>query len=606
MELLRFELYDARANHTATNVARQQRFLEELNARLAATPAEVVREVEEFRAFITQPHRMRLHVACDVSRVPRPARVWIEQFAEAFVAATDAPFAVTPVTHAQALIKPGATIRRVRGASVAESSCGRFAVVHSSESSYLIQTTSCISSFTHKDYPAMMVAIEYLTALEGDFWKRIRGLGLAYSYKIRCSPESGLLRFSLGQATDVVAALLVARNIVNAYVEGKRQLSDVTLESIKSSVVFSLVSREANVEQSLFQSFKNALRGVVPGHNQRLVHQVTNVTKADVLRMLKVYFRQLFDPSSSTIAVTTAVSKRDGVLNGLEAAGYKLVNVGKLEDWFCVDMARRGAGRNRSIGGAASPDFEPEISPGNSVPGQPPPPRLPPLDSAQPVDSSLPSVDSSGGACSNGSGDKNPQAVPSPPSAQPGAPDADVLVREAVVNDNTNNNDDDDGDDNGDDNEGGWWGGVMRRLSGFALSPYGVALACGLAAAVTLSIVWARRRPGSGTSSSHSTGRGSKTSATRTNAGSQLDGSGGHGDGLPRSSSPVEAPSPTFASAGGPPVHYSTLHTSPSPPRLSLSATRVAPPHVSCFVSGCVVRPSFRGAVFAPPRPLFV
>ena len=58
-ELMRFELYDARSNHTATNIVRQQRFLDETNARLAATPAEVVREVEEFRAFMTQPHRMR-------------------------------------------------------------------------------------------------------------------------------------------------------------------------------------------------------------------------------------------------------------------------------------------------------------------------------------------------------------------------------------------------------------------------------------------------------------------------------------------------------------------------------------------------------------------
>ena len=33
------------------------------------------------------------------------------------------------------------------------------------------------------------MAIEYLTALEGPFWKNIRGLGLSYSYSITASPE---------------------------------------------------------------------------------------------------------------------------------------------------------------------------------------------------------------------------------------------------------------------------------------------------------------------------------------------------------------------------------------------------------------------------------
>ena len=32
-------------------------------------------------------------------------------------------------------------------------------------------------------------AQEYLTALEGPFWKQIRGLGLAYSYGISAAPE---------------------------------------------------------------------------------------------------------------------------------------------------------------------------------------------------------------------------------------------------------------------------------------------------------------------------------------------------------------------------------------------------------------------------------
>jgi hypothetical protein len=37
------------------------------------------------------------------------------------------------------------------------------------------------------DHASLLVAIEHLTALEGDFWVKLRGAGLTYSYSIRVS-----------------------------------------------------------------------------------------------------------------------------------------------------------------------------------------------------------------------------------------------------------------------------------------------------------------------------------------------------------------------------------------------------------------------------------
>ena len=160
----------------------------------------------------------RFHVACDVFRVDRPAAVWVEQFAQAFSDAE--PLPLEPVTHVQVrccvtrvctatlrvsrysccvaacrwrgqtLLKPTAGIVPIRGSTGGVTA--RLVALASSESSYLVQATACIRSFTHPDYPAIMVAIEYLTALEGDFWRNIRGLGLAYSYHIKCSVREEL------------------------------------------------------------------------------------------------------------------------------------------------------------------------------------------------------------------------------------------------------------------------------------------------------------------------------------------------------------------------------------------------------------------------------
>ena len=61
---------------------------------------------------------------------------------------------------------------------------------------------------------SLLVAIEYLTALEGDFWVKLRGAGLTYSYSIGDSTDSGLLKFSLFKCTDVPAAFETASNII--------------------------------------------------------------------------------------------------------------------------------------------------------------------------------------------------------------------------------------------------------------------------------------------------------------------------------------------------------------------------------------------------------
>lgn len=89
---------------------------------------------------------------------------------------------------------------------------------------------------------SLLVAIEYLTALEGDFWVKLRGAGLTYSYSIADSTDSELLKFSLFKCTDIPAAFETASNIIAEYASGKAEVSAVGLENAKASLAYQIIS----------------------------------------------------------------------------------------------------------------------------------------------------------------------------------------------------------------------------------------------------------------------------------------------------------------------------------------------------------------------------
>ena len=76
------------------------------------------------------------------------------------------------------------------------------------------------------------------------------------------------------------------------------------------------------VSQALTSFVNQALKGVPQNHNTDLLEKFQQVSKDDVLRVLRQYFLPLFDSSTSVVVSVTSPGKADEIADGLKDAGF--------------------------------------------------------------------------------------------------------------------------------------------------------------------------------------------------------------------------------------------------------------------------------------------
>ncbi|KAJ1495583.1 Metalloenzyme, LuxS/M16 peptidase-like protein [Baffinella frigidus] len=199
------------------------------------------------------------------------------------------------------------------------------------ESSFCLAASAGIYGFGHPDSAPMLVAVELLCSIEGPMWRLIRGQGLAYGFSLYGAAEEGLVYFSLMRASNLPKAFAEARRLVGSFADGTTLIDPIALENAVASVVSSVVSREQTVASCGMQAMMSALRDAPPGYNQRVLGNVQAVTSEDVLRVLRQYLIQVFDPAFATLAITTNVNKLPEVVSGFKEAGWDVTQVDSIE-----------------------------------------------------------------------------------------------------------------------------------------------------------------------------------------------------------------------------------------------------------------------------------
>jgi Zn-dependent M16 (insulinase) family peptidase len=335
-------------NHGACNFIRQQHFLSTTIRRLNGSveeKAKVLAEMEAFRAALTAVGGLRLQMTCNATSLADPVRPWAEIFAPTCTAGAGAGATSGPPpalsfcsTHLSEMVK-------------APSGQGVLLGMPAIESCYMQQLCTGPSSFSDKDYPALMVAINYLTGLEGDFWRKIRGVGLAYSYHISCRPEQGLLGFTLYKANDLPAAFKQAEAIVSGYATGETPLDQQVLDGAKSSTVFDIMECEETAVAAAHESLMNHLKRMGPDHNAELVAGINAVTLEQIKDAICTHLVKLFDVKTSVMVATTPENKAAGIIEKFKAMGRDMQQVETLEAYFGVPAA---AAKEVAEGGAGS------------------------------------------------------------------------------------------------------------------------------------------------------------------------------------------------------------------------------------------------------------
>ena len=289
---------EKKSNHNVCNFNKQHEFLTKIVEKLEKESDSILKELNEFRNFITHPSRIRLNITTNFKDKKNVKEILFKKFHDK---------SKIEFKPKEFLFTKDLLTKKYQNTN--DSKEGQIFGISSTDSSNLFQTSIGIDSYSHEDIASLMVVIEYLTGLEGPFWKKIRGLGLSYSYSIYSSIEQGLTYFMLRKSTSLVKAYLEAKKIIDEFVNGTEKFDKTMLDSAKSAVIFAIISREETIYDAANQQFYNYLKDLPRNGNQILLEKISKVTEDDLKFALKKYLVQIFDDKNSLAVVTTNTQK---------------------------------------------------------------------------------------------------------------------------------------------------------------------------------------------------------------------------------------------------------------------------------------------------------
>ncbi|KAH7100191.1 Metalloenzyme, LuxS/M16 peptidase-like protein [Auriculariales sp. MPI-PUGE-AT-0066] len=296
------------SNTRATHVEAQLEHIPKIAQRLQDDPESVVRDLETIRKHVTSPEAMRFVVWGNVASVPKPREIWHKTFGK------DKDVELLPIPFRQDTLSELGRNPSKKAVVI---------TMPAIESTFSTFATKSISKFDDEDIPALSVALEVMNALESFLWKAIRGSGLAYGASLSLDVEQGLLKFVLYRSPNSYLAYSTGAEVVRNVANGTTPIEQTTLDSAKSSLVYSVARNVSSPAKAASMSFTNqVLKGSAQDRHLRLLQRYQDVTREQVLDALRKYVLPVFDPATSIAVASCGPAIADKVADGLKTAGY--------------------------------------------------------------------------------------------------------------------------------------------------------------------------------------------------------------------------------------------------------------------------------------------
>ncbi|KAI9473757.1 MAG: Metalloenzyme, LuxS/M16 peptidase-like protein [Benjaminiella poitrasii] len=294
----------------AHNILFQDAFLQDVVKRLEEDPTSVLKDLNEYRSKLCAPENIRIHVTGDILGIKNP-RTAFKNFAK-----IENGKQIAPVIIAKEALKP---------AGLEPGNYGLLITLPAIENTFSIHSVKGPSQFDDPDIAPLLVMIELLDAMEGIFWKLIRGQGLAYSCYLGANIESGLIHFTIYQSPDAFKAFEQAKKVIEQLAKHEMKIDPSSVDGAKSSVIYSLVAKENTMSRAALQSFVNQILKKMPAsYNRDMLLAIQNVTVDDLQRVLSKYFVNMFKPDTSNVVVISAPSKIADIQKGFEGLGFEM------------------------------------------------------------------------------------------------------------------------------------------------------------------------------------------------------------------------------------------------------------------------------------------
>lgn len=194
------------------------------------------------------------------------------------------------------------------------------------ESTHLIVSTGIPTDYLHEDIFKIALASEFFTAVEGPFWRGIRGTGLAYGASIRRDLECGTLSFIIYRGADGEGAWKTAKDIIHEYASEKLQFDKINIENSIAAIVNALADGESSSYDAASSKIAdNIFKHRGPEYVKFFLRKLRTITSNELVEITKKYFIPMFDSRHSVVFTCVPPSKSSDYEKFFASQGYDVV-----------------------------------------------------------------------------------------------------------------------------------------------------------------------------------------------------------------------------------------------------------------------------------------